>query len=316
MLENNAQPEMPPQPTGQPDQWLDGKFTLRNELKFDSRTQNGKTFVVIEDPIRSKYFQVGAREYRFIASVDGNKTGREIIEALNVKLPAGEKAYTEQTATEVCQWLMQSNLVFGNSVDNAKRLGQQVKASNRAKMIGLLNPISFKFNLFNPNSALAAVQPYVQWWFSSWFAVIWCVVAIYASTLMYTNWSKMGAASTGILSEHSWIWLLVTWILLKVVHETAHGVACRRYGGEVPEAGVLLLLFTPMAFVNVTSMWRFPNRWHRMVVSGAGMYVELFISFMSLIVWTRTEGVIADICFNIFLMASVTTILFLSLIHI
>ena len=310
MLENNAQPEMPPQPTGQPDQWLDGKFTLRNELKFDSRTQNGKTFVVIEDPVRSKYFQVGAREYRFIASVDGNKTGREIIEALNVKLPAGEKAYTEQTATEVCQWLMQSNLVFGNSVDNAKRLGQQVKASNRAKMIGLLNPISFKFNLFNPNSALAAVQPYVQWWFSSWFAVIWCVVAIYASTLMYTNWSKMGAASTGILSEHSWIWLLVTWILLKVVHETAHGVACRRYGGEVPEAGVLLLLFTPMAFVNVTSMWRFPNRWHRMVVSGAGMYVELFISFMSLIVWTRTEGVIADTCFNIFLMASVTTILF------
>ena len=310
MLENNAQPEMPPQPTGQPDQWLDGKFTLRNELKFDSRTQNGKTFVVIEDPIRSKYFQVGAREYRFIASVDGNKTGREIIEALNVKLPVGEKPYTEQTATEVCQWLMQSNLVFGNSVDNAKRLGQQVKASNRAKMIGLLNPISFKFNLFNPNSALAAVQPYVQWWFSSWFAVIWCVVAIYASTLMYTNWSKMGAASTGILSEHSWIWLLVTWILLKVVHETAHGVACRRYGGEVPEAGVLLLLFTPMAFVNVTSMWRFPNRWHRMVVSGAGMYVELFISFVSLIVWTRTEGVIADICFNIFLMASVTTILF------
>ena len=120
----------------------------------------------------------------------------------------------------------------------------------------------------------------------------------------------MGAASTGILSEYSWIWLLVTWILLKVVHETAHGVACRRYGGEVPEAGILLLLFTPMAFVNVTSMWGFPNRWHRMVVSGAGMYVELFISFISLIVWTRTEGVVADISFNIFLMASVTTILF------
>ena len=91
MLENNAQPEMPPQP---PDQWLDGRFTLRTELKFDSRTQYGKTFVVIEDPVRSKYFQVGAREYRFIASVDGNKTGREIIEALNAKLPAGENPYT------------------------------------------------------------------------------------------------------------------------------------------------------------------------------------------------------------------------------
>jgi len=40
------------------------------------------------------------------------------------------------------------------------------------------------------------------------------------------------------------------------------------------------------------------------------MYVELFISFISLIVWTRTEGLVADISFNIFLMSSVTTILF------
>ena len=309
--DNNPAPQqMPPQPPEQPDQWLDGRFTLRTELKFDSRTQHGKPFVVIEDPVRSKYFQVGTREYRFIASLDGKKTGREIVDSLNKKLADDETPFNEQTATEICQWLMQSNLVFGDSVDNAKRLSQQANASNRAKMIGLLNPISCKFNLFNPNAALTAVQPYVQWWFSRWFAVVWCIVAVYASTLIYTHWGKMGAASTGILSEHSWIWLLVIWLLLKVVHETAHGVACRRYGGEVPEAGVLLLLFTPMAFVNVTSMWRFPNRWHRMVVSGAGMYVELFISFISLIVWTRTEGVVADICFNIFLMASVTTILF------
>lgn len=303
-------PGIPGQPPEQPDQWLDGRFTLRTELKFDSRSQHGEPFVVIEDPVRSKYFQVGAREYRFIALLDGNKTGREVIKSLNENLDADEEPFTDQTATEVCQWLMQSNLVFGDSVDNAKRLSQQANAGKRAKLIGLLNPISFKFNLFNPNKALTAVQPYVQWWFSRWFAVIWCIVAVYATTLMYTNWSKMGAASTGILSEHSWIWLLVTWIVLKVVHETAHGVACRRYGGEVPEAGVLLLLFTPMAFVNVTSMWRFPNRWHRMVVSGAGMYVELFISFVALIVWTRTTGVVADVSFNIFIMASVTTILF------
>ena len=311
MPSNNPLAQAAPQsPEQQPDQWLDGRFTLRTELKFDSRTQNGSTFVVIEDPVRSKFFQIGAREYRFIASLDGNRTGREIVETLNAKRSDDEQEFTEEAASEVCQWLMQSNLVFGDSVDSAKRLSQQVKASNRAKLIGLLNPISFKMNLFNPNSALTAVQPYVQWWFSRWFAVVWCIVAIYATTLIYSNWSQMGAASTGILSEHSWIWLLVTWLLLKVIHETAHGVACRRYGGEVPEAGILLLLFTPMAFVNVTSMWRFPNRWHRMVVSGAGMYVELFISFVSLIVWTRSEGLVADISFNIFLMASVTTILF------
>ena len=292
------------------DQWLDEVFTLRSDLKFDARNQDAVSFVVIEDPVRSKYFQVGSREYHFIASLDGKKTGTEIVQALNSNLKADQEPFDEDSARAICQWLVQSNLVFGRGIDNAKRLSQQANAMKRSKIIGLLNPISFRIPLFNPNSILTKVQPYVQWWFSKWFAVIWCIVAVYAIGLMYTHWGKMGAASTGILSEFSWIWLLFTWLVLKIVHETAHGIACRRYGGEVPEAGVLLLLFTPMAFVNVTSMWRFANPWHRMVVAAAGMYVELFVSFVAFITWTRTTGVVADMSFNIFIMASVTTILF------
>ena len=65
------------------DQWLEAKLSLRSELRFDARTEHDKSFVVIEDPVRSKFFQIGTREYRFIASIDGVRTPREIIEALN-----------------------------------------------------------------------------------------------------------------------------------------------------------------------------------------------------------------------------------------
>ncbi|MDG1873870.1 MAG: efflux RND transporter periplasmic adaptor subunit [Mariniblastus sp.] len=292
------------------DRWLDDIFKLRSDLKFDARNNETNSFVVIEDPVRSKYFQVGSREYHFIALLDGEKSGHEIVQSLNGRLKPGQQPYDEQSARVIFQWLVQSNLVYGEAIDNAKRLSQQADAMKRSKLVGLLNPISFKIPLFNPNSLLTQVQPYVQWWFSTWFAIIWCIVAVYACSLMLSHWDKMGAASAGILSEFSWVWLLGMWFVLKIIHETAHGIACRRYGGEVPEAGVLLLLFTPMAFVNVTSMWRFSNPWHRMVVAAAGMYVELFVSFIALITWTRTSGVVADVSFNIFLMSSVTTILF------
>lgn len=294
----------------QSDQWLDSRLKLRAELKFDSRFENKKAFVVIEDPVRSKYFQIGPREYRFVASIDGIKTPREIIALLNANLAESEPAYDDESVMQICQWLVQSNLVFGEAIDNAKRLNTQANALKRSQLIGLINPISCKFKLFNPNTALTKIQPYAQWLFSTWFFVIWCGVAIYAVSQIYWHWDELGAASTGILSGYSWIWLLIIWILLKVVHEAAHGTACRRYGGEVPEAGVLLLLFTPMAYVNVTSMWRFSNRWHRIVVSAAGMYVELFISFLAFILWAQTTGVVANIAFNVFLMSSVTTILF------
>ncbi len=129
--------------------------------------------------------------------------------------------------------------------------------------------------------------------------------------MIYAEWETIGHASVGILSGFRWFWLLLVWFGLKIIHEAAHGVACRKYGGEVSDAGVLLLLFTPMAFVNVTSSWRFPFRWHRIVVAAAGMYVELCISCSAIICWSYLPaGILADICFNIFIMASVTTVLF------
>ena len=294
----------------QPDQWLDAAFTLRSELKFDARNQEETAFVVVEDPVRSKFFQIGSIEYSFIAAMDGKKTSREIIVELNAIDSTDKATMTDDSARAIVQWLIQSNLAYGDAMDNAKRLNQQANAINRQKLMGLLNPISCKVSLFNPNKALEKIQPYVQWLFSAWFLVIWCAVGLYALIQIYAHWDQMGAASSGILSGNSWVWLLLIWLLLKIVHEAAHGTACRRYGGEVPEAGVLFLLFTPMAYVNVTSMWRFPNRWHRMVVSAAGMYIELFVSFLSFILWTRTDGMVADVAFNVFLMSSVTTILF------
>ena len=44
-------------------QWLNAVMTLRKELRFETRTQQGKDFVVIEDPVRNKFFQIGTREF-------------------------------------------------------------------------------------------------------------------------------------------------------------------------------------------------------------------------------------------------------------
>lgn len=290
--------------------WLDSKLTLRSELKFDSRWEGETPIVVIEDPVRSKYFQVGAREYRFIALVDGQRTAREIINLLHSSKEFSDLSLANQLGIEVSRWLVQTNLTYGKDFDTGQRLKVQSDKIQRQKIMAWINPISCKFRLFNPNQLLSTVQPYFQWVFSVWFLIVWSGSGLYASIRLYQHWDHLSVATTGILSGFSWFWLLVIWVLLKLVHESAHGIACRKYGGEVPEAGVLLILFTPMAYVNVTSMWRFSNRWHRMAVSGAGMYVELFISFIAVVVWTKTNGVMSDIAFNIFIMSSLTTILF------
>ena len=312
----------PPPSTDSREQWLEARLMLRSELKFDVRTIGTETVVVVEDPVRSKFFQIGTSEYRLLAALDGQKTIREILDQVcptagatepATVSPAPENVVTpmdESQAIRVCQWLVQNNLAYNPTVDNIKRLDEQSRQSQRAKLYGWLNPISCKLKLCNPNRILSRLQPFTQWFFSPWTLLVWFVVGGYAMNILYSDWDKMGSASVGIFSGFSWVWLLLSWVGLKLIHETSHAVACRRYGGEVPEAGVLLLLFTPMAYVNVTSMWRFASRWQRIVVSVAGMYAELFVSFLALILWRNYPGVIGDVAFKVFMMASVTTILF------
>ena len=294
------------------DPLLAAVFCVRKCLKFSTRLENGEPFVTVEDPVRSKHFRIGLTEYRFIAKVNGTRSNADIL-----KLLQNEQAEQEQTnpfqAAEVlsiANWLLAMNLVTIRQIDNSNRLNTMAQQLDQAKMVGWFNPISMKVNLFNPNRFLKAIQPATEWLFSSWFVVVWAITGVYSLSCLTSNWQRVYSSSAGVLSSDSWLWLLITWFVLKVIHETAHGIACRRYGGEVPEFGVLFLLFAPMAFVNVTSMWRFKDRWQRMVVSAAGMYIELWVAFLAIIVWSQTDGVVASIAFSVMVMSSVTTILF------
>ena len=286
--------------------WLASTVKLRPELRTDVRNEHEGLYIVIEDPVRNKFYSVGHKEYRFLSSLNGIATVQSIVESWN-----GEEPIDEKAAVKICQWALQSNLIIGDEMDATARLEKQSEALQRQQLMATFNPISIKFKLFNPNRILSQLTPYCSWFFTKTFFTAWCITGIWGMSCAFEGWDRLTTASVGILSDMRWIWLLIVWAVLKVIHETAHGVACRKYGGEVNEAGILLLLFTPMAYVNVTTSWRFANRWHRIVVAAAGMYIELFVSFLALIVWASvSDGVVSDVCYNIFFMSSVTTILF------
>lgn len=302
-------PELPTPATPDPS-WLNVPVRLRSELQHDIRNQHGRDICVIEDPVRGKYYQVGRREYDLISRLDGTRTVAEA-NALARQDDADSKPLSDEAASKVAAWLVQCNLANCPTVDHSQRLEKQANALQNQKLMGLLNPISIKFKLFDPTRFLDATQGFANSLFTRSFLILWCVVGFFGLYSVASQWSRVSDSSQGILAEGRWMWLLLVWVGLKALHEWAHGVACRRYGGTVPEAGMLLLLFTPMPFVNVTSSWRFPNRWHRFVVAAAGMYVELFISFIAMVVWANTSlPWLRDLCFNIFFLSSVTTVLF------
>lgn len=82
------------------------------------------------------------------------------------------------------------------------------------------------------------------------------------------------------------------WLALAVTtacHECAHGLTCKRFGGEVREMGFLLMYFIPCFYCNVSDTWLFPERWKRLWVTLAGGYCDLVLWSLGVFTWRVTQ---------------------------
>ncbi len=113
------------------------------------------------------------------------------------------------------------------------------------------------------------------------------------------------------MAQENLFWLFVATVLLKALHELAHGIVCRALGGGVYRFGLLFLIFVPLPFVDASSSWSFSSKWRRIAVASAGMMVELAVAVVALWVWANTgDAGIRSLAYNIVVVASVGTLLF------
>jgi putative peptide zinc metalloprotease protein len=100
--------------------------------------------------------------------------------------------------------------------------------------------------------------------------------------------------------------------IVKVIHEFGHGLSCRKYGGEVHEMGALFLCFSPCLYCNVSDAWTLPSKWKRIVISYAGIYIELTIAATATFVWWNTAGYpfVNNLALCLMVVCSVSTVVF------
>ncbi len=166
--------------------------------------------------------------------------------------------------------------------------------------------------LGNPDRFFDWLARRAGWLGGPWFALVWIVTLLAGASSVYGQKERFTAQMSGMFDFGN-LWILGgLWLVLKAFHECWHGFMCRRFGGAVPEAGLTLLLFTtPLGYVNASSSVAFPSRWHRIAVSAAGMYGELFLAALAAIFWARVApGTWSEALHQVVVLSSVTTVLF------
>ncbi len=290
---------------------------LRRDLIITQQRYEGRTYYVVKDPISLQYFRMTDEDYFLATLFDGQRTFGQVRESYQARFPHVRLEYTPEEVNErvlrfandlaMLQFLSVQGVRLKARYDAAKK----VKKS-KGGLYALTNKVFFfRFSLWDPDIVFGKMAKPLWWVWTkqmNWIAVALLILGV---IVFFQHAEGLDEAFANIFHWENLALMWVTTIILKSIHELGHGLTCKHFGGEVHEVGFMSLVFTPYFFVNVTDSWVMPNRKHRMLVSAAGIYVELIFAALAVFLWAVVQpGWFKDFLFNIILIASVSTLLF------
>ncbi len=84
----------------------DSKIKLREDLRCSLHEHGGTPCYVVEDPVASKFFRLGVREWTFVSFLDGKKPVKEIYDLTAESLGAKQLSHAE--VSRLCRWLVRA----------------------------------------------------------------------------------------------------------------------------------------------------------------------------------------------------------------
>lgn len=290
---------------------------LRVDLSITEQVFEGRIYYVVKDPVSLQYFRLTSEDYSLAKLFDGKRTFAQIRASY---LDAFPHIRLDLNAEEIFNRISR----FANDMASAqlvavegRRLRKRYKAMRSRKeskpwLYDFVNHIFFsRFSLFDPDELFGKMARPLWWiWTATTFWIAVAMIAT-ATAVFVLNFSHAEAMLGYLFSIRNLALIWFATIVIKSIHELGHGLTCKHFGGEVHEVGVMILVFTPYFFVNVTDSWVMPNRKHRILVSAAGIYVELIIAALATFAWSITQpGTLQQFFYIVIVIASISTLLF------
>ena len=273
----------------------------------------GVGYQVIKDPVGLKYHRLQKEQFKILDLLDGSRSLEQVRDDLKEHFPTLQVTLSDiqQLITD----LHKKGLVVSERPgQGAAVVRERRKEKNQKLKQTLMSLLYLRLPGWDPEATLRWMYPYLQWIF--WKPVVWACVLFCT-----TAWLMLGAQFDEFQSRlpefqtfFGWPNLIYLWVTLgaaKIVHEFGHGLSCHHYGGECHEMGVMLLVFSPCLYCDVTDSWMMKDKWHRIIIGAAGMYIEVIISAAAIYIWWFTKpGMLHFLALNTFFVTTITTVIF------
>ena len=286
---------------------------MRPDLSVRVHRYLGRRYWVVKDPLAQKYYRFEEEEFALLEMLDGQSSLEGIRERFEQRFAPQKIALQE--LHQLIAMLHRSSLAISDAVGQGYELLKRGRIrKRRERWASLTNILCVRFKGVDPDRFLCWLDRRLGWLFSSTCFACFAVLAMAALLLVSVQFDVFRAklpAFHEFFATQNWLWLAITLAITKVLHEFGHGMACKRFGGECHEMGLMLLVLTPCLYCNVSDSWMLPNKLQRAAIGAAGMYVEIVLASVMTFVWWYTQpGMLNYLALNVMFVCSVSTLLF------
>lgn len=289
------------------------RLRRRPDLITKKHRYHGRVYLVVKEPVGLNYYRFHEEEYAILNMLDGKTSLQQIKERFQAEF--APQRITLQDLQQFVGMLHRSGLVISDATGQGRQLRRRGDEKKKRELLGkLANIFALRFRGIDPEKILNFLNPFTWWLFTPIAILFVAMFGISALLLVGVNFQEFRTklpTFEQFFAADNWIFLGATMASVKILHEFGHGLSCKRYGGECHEMGFMFLVFTPCLYCNVSDSWMLPNKWHRVFIGAAGMYVELILASIATWLWWFSEpGMFNFLCLSVMFICSVSTVMF------
>ena len=265
----------------------DLKVSVRPAVVIRKQLFRGKSWYVLQDPFNNNFFRLQPQAHEFIVRLRTDRSIGEVWEECLQRNP--NDAPGQDDVIQLLAQLYHANLLFCDlPVDSSKLFERYQQRKQRETKSKFLSLMFLRIPLFDPERLLRHATPLVKLLTGRTAMIIWLLMMLFAGKAVIEQFDQVMTESKALLAFDNLILLYLGMVLVKTLHEFGHTLICKKYGGEVHTIGIMLILFTPLPYMDATSSWSFRSRKQRILVAAAGMFFEFFAAFCAALIWANT----------------------------
>src|SRR3989441_3537744 len=276
-------------------------YRLRQGLEFSPQQHQGKSFVVVKDPVTARYFRFTETQAVILdclrEPIDAASLASRVSERLGGSVPLAAMEGFLRSLED--KWLLDTPAVT-----------EKLSTVESHKLSDRNNILYRKIASFNPEKIFDWLLPRTRWAFTKGFHIFGALSIITGLTISALHRVEFAGGVQSLFNLHGLLFLWLVVFSVTTMHEFSHGLTCRQFGGKVREVGFMLIYFQPAFYCDVSDSWMFPSKRQRMWVTFAGGYFQLILWGVCTVIWriTDTDSLINQIVITAVVFAGLQTL--------